>query len=419
MMKFRSLVAVFLIELMALAPAWAQGAGQLAPGQVWGNEGTAQAPASPSHGVDTNTPNAKTSAYAAGATDCGKTITLGGSTFYTLTVGAASGFPATCSIIIANIDAGRGKKITINGVTFPNNNILWPLQTFTLKNEANVWTIINPPGRWKTLSLAAFNVDGAAADNNNDGLGTGATGAFKTINGALSVISLILDDGGQGLTITPKCAGGPPVTYSENLSFPTITGGVVGSGLGGVSPTIIGDTSTPSNCILSGTQTLVGPYPHDWIMRGFQFQNPSGSCVIADAQAWLRLGEMILASCNGTSGNQLSSEDNATIEPMASYSITASASTSMFMTNYGHFNIGASIAVTLVNTPVFPGGFVQGGRNSTCVCNNMAFSGSVGGTSSPRYSADTGAGIFTGSGGSATYFPGNANGTATNPGWYN
>lgn len=369
-------------------------------------------------GVDCNTLNAQTSAYAPATSDCSKTITLGGAAFYALTVAPASGFPATCSFVVANIDSGRGKKIAISGVTFPNNNILWPLQTFTLKNEANAWTIINPPGRWKAQSAAAFNVDGAGA-NTNDGLGTGATGAFQTINGALGVVSSILDANGQGVTITPKCAGGPPVTYTENLTFSAITGAIVGNGLGGVSPTLIGDTTTPSNCILNGAQTLIGPYPHDWIIRGFQFQNSSGSCITADAQTWLRLGEMILASCNGTSGVQLNAEDNATIELMANYSITSSASADMFMTNYGHFNVGANITVTLVNTPVFPGGFVAGGRNATCICNGMTFSGAVGVASSPRYNTDTGGGIFTGSSGSATYFPGNAGGTATTPGWYN
>src|ERR1700728_1359409 len=141
-------------------------------------------PGSP--GVDTNVLNAQTSAYSALSTDCGKTITLAGSAFYALTVGVATGFPATCSIVVANIDSGRGKTMTINGVSFPNSGILWPGQSFTLKNENNVWTVIHPPGRWKNTAAVEFYVD-KLGSNSNDGLASGS-GGFLTISGALSVI---------------------------------------------------------------------------------------------------------------------------------------------------------------------------------------------------------------------------------------
>lgn len=155
-------------------------------------------------GVDCNTLNARTSSYAVQTSDCGKTISLGGNTFYTTTAGAASGFPATCSIVFVNVDAGRGKTISIPGVSLGAVNILWPGQSFLLKNvsNGNVWTAIGLPNRWKLLSPTSIFVDAANGSDTNDGLAPGAGGALQNLSTALSFLCKAVDTQTQGMTFS-------------------------------------------------------------------------------------------------------------------------------------------------------------------------------------------------------------------------
>jgi hypothetical protein len=364
-------------------------------------------------GIDQNILSAKTTGYSLATTDCGKTITLGGSAFYALTVGAASGFPASCSVVVANIDTTRGKTMTINGVTFPNSGILWPLQTFALRNENNTWTIFNPPGRWKLTGSTTFRIDAAGA-NTNDGLATGAGGAFQTINGGLAVIKGVIDANFQAVAFQALCGG---ATYSENIDLPNFVGAFSGGGLGSNTPTLIGDTTTPTNCNLvgnsgAGTVSKTGP-GHDWVVRGFKVTSTgsAGPCIGADAQAWIRLGEMNYGACS----NHLNAQNYAVVEPMANYTVSASpASSHAFTVNGGSIqHVGEQI--TLSGTPNFPGAFAFSIRNSFQNWIGVTFSGSGTG---PRYSCSIGGGIET-NGGGATFLPGNSAGSCANPGWYN
>src|SRR5262249_45132545 len=76
---------------------------------------------------------------------CGKTVALGGSIQYTLTVGAATGFPSRCGMVVMNVDpvpssGGRGKKMAVSGLTFPFNS-LYPGQSFVLLQIGNAWKV--------------------------------------------------------------------------------------------------------------------------------------------------------------------------------------------------------------------------------------------------------------------------------------
>jgi hypothetical protein len=53
--------------------------------------------------------------YTATNRDCGDAIGLGGSAFFTLTVGAAAGYSPQCVLFVLNEDTGRGKTIAISG----------------------------------------------------------------------------------------------------------------------------------------------------------------------------------------------------------------------------------------------------------------------------------------------------------------
>lgn len=138
-------------------------------------------------GLLTGTRLAKTAAYTVLNADDGKTIALGGTAFYTLTFGAASGYDATFSARVVNEDSGRAKYITLSGsISF----YLWPLQSVTVHSQNNVW-YIEGRSRWKlpggALTINTDFVNGSDTLGVADGLATGAV-AFKTVNHALAML---------------------------------------------------------------------------------------------------------------------------------------------------------------------------------------------------------------------------------------
>lgn len=139
--------------------------------------------------VWSNTRLAKIAVYALANADKGKTVCLGGTAFYALTVAAASGFDSDYVVAIYNEDTGRGKSIQINGLS---NFILWPLQCVFLLNLNNVWSVVNKD-RWRVLTTPTFYVDTVSGLNTSDGLGTSGTGSFATVQFAIDNIFANID----------------------------------------------------------------------------------------------------------------------------------------------------------------------------------------------------------------------------------
>jgi hypothetical protein len=370
-----------------------------------------------SAGVDANVLNARTSAYSLQTTDCGKTLSLGGGALYTLTVGAASGFPATCTVVVSNADTGRAKTMTINGVSFPNLGFLWPLQTFTLKNENNVWTIVNPPGRWVLPGSTVFNVS-PSGSNSNDCLGT-TTGACLTINFTSALISQVVDAANQYLQIQLDCSGAPTTYTASNRLKPAYGAPSGNNPSANINPTLTGSTSTPSNCVLtsSGGATLQLIGNSVWNVQGISLANTDGSspCLLIDQQSWLRYNAMIFNSCNGTSGNDIVVEDQSGAEMAGNVTINNNAAMHVYSINQGTF-VWSSGVITC-NGALAITNFTGSSINSAQQWAGVTFSG-CGSVTGNRYSATLGGGVNT-NGGGATFFPGNAGGTATSPGWYN
>jgi phage-related tail fiber protein len=95
-----------------------------------------------------NTRLAKTANYTVANADKGVTLALGGNAFFTVTLNAASGYDANFAITIVNEDAGRGKRISPNGLA---SFILWPKQTVRVFNQNNVWQLDPDQQRWKRI----------------------------------------------------------------------------------------------------------------------------------------------------------------------------------------------------------------------------------------------------------------------------
>lgn len=149
-------------------------------------------------GVWGNIRLSKTAAYAVANADKGSTIALGGSAFYTLTFNAATGYDANFMVMVINEDTGRGKTIACNGLS---NFILWPGQSCFIYNQNNVWKVNPSFQRWKLPSAITLYVD-TAGSNSNDGLATGAGGAFLTIGAAVNTVYQQFDCQSVGVTIS-------------------------------------------------------------------------------------------------------------------------------------------------------------------------------------------------------------------------
>jgi hypothetical protein len=356
----------------------------------------------------TNVRLAKTAAYALANTDKGKTIGLGGSAFYALTLNAASGYDADFVAVLVNEDSGRAKSVVVTGGT---SFTLWPGQVATMFNDNNAWRVLGLPGRYTLTASTTLYCDVVNGNDSNDGLAAGTGNAFKTIQHACDTVINLLDLGGQ-YNLTIQLADG---TYPENVNL----GMYVGRGREGhTGPVAInGDSVTPANVIVqpaSGaafTGSECGMM--EWEIGNLQINTTGGQAVYADAGAWIVLQSGIIFG--GTSSIHMQANDGGFIEVHGNYTIAAGAQTHITAGLNGEVLYKTGLTVTLTGTPAFSVAFAQCQLNGIIEASSVTWSGSATGV---RYTAATGGGIDT-SGGGANYFPGNSAGSATSPGWYN
>jgi hypothetical protein len=157
---------------------------------IW-SDGTSFIRLVPASGISSS----KTTSYTVAQSDANTTISLGGSTGYTVTVPAASGFDPDFQVRLYNSDAGRAKTLAINGYS---NFFLWPNQSVVVQNIGGAWQLYPRKQRWQ-MSSAAFYVDPGGSDS-NDGLTPGS--AMATISNAWTVIR-DQTDGQASINLTP------------------------------------------------------------------------------------------------------------------------------------------------------------------------------------------------------------------------
>ncbi len=184
----------------------------------------------------------KTTSYSVAATDNGQTHLLGGGTGpFTVTVGAASGFPPIFNLHWYNADSS-GKLLNINGITA---FYIYPGQSYTLQNDQTLWTLDPPPlTRWTPPSgaLRIF-VNSSAADNSNDGLATGPSRAFKDLLHAYQFIKSLCD----------TATGTPTIICDPNLTYNVVGGLAINYQVGIGSPLQIqGNTGCVFQCNAGG-----------------------------------------------------------------------------------------------------------------------------------------------------------------------
>lgn len=356
--------------------------------------------------------NARTSAYAAVTGDCGKMITLAGSAFYTLTIGAPGGFALNCFMAVNNLDTTHGKTVAISGIT---TFILWPGQTFSLFNSNGTWVYVTPPpGRWNLTAPVTLNLDSIAGSDSNDGLSTGTS--WLTLQHAWDTVAKNYDT--HGFVVTFLLADGTYASMITNQGF-------VGQ-QGGAGAVIAGNASNPQSVVIKDTG---GNAALDF---GAGSDNASPQVTVQNVY-------LQTAANNGING-------------WGSGTYVALANVYIFSPLFAHVSSAHGAEVSLRSgTTLFA---VSGGMNATAVMNvqqngrwisdspNIQFIGSpnytlatffvanqgmaflAGGTftgtvTGSRFSVQSLGLILTGTGGSATYLPGNAAGTVFTGGIYN
>ncbi|MDE2472658.1 MAG: collagen-like protein [Bradyrhizobium sp.] len=207
-------------------------AGAIGPAGATGPAGTP--------GFLTNTRLAKTTAYTLASGDNGDTVALGGSAFYTLTFGAASGYPTGYGVMVVNEDSGRAKALSISGI---GTVMLWPLQSCIVYAQNSAWQTQGCGARWRFPGNETFYADATNGSDSNDCLAAGTGNACATIGHVLAVIRADADS--QGNTAFVQLADG---TYNESLyEFGDILGG-------SQNIQITGDATTPTNTVVKAVR---------------------------------------------------------------------------------------------------------------------------------------------------------------------
>lgn len=240
--------------------------------------------------------------------------------------------------------------------------------------------------------------------DSNTGLANTAGGAFLTIQKAVDVILGTLDLAGFNVTIQ---VGNGTYTTPIVLTSPQVGAGTI---------TISGDTTTPSNVVISTTNAAclsVSGYGTKLSIQGVKLQTTtSGNGITVTTGGFVTISGNIEYGACVTHQNQIDFGGILKVV-IVSYIISGGSNT--------HWYIGAgglvwaqAITWTLSGTPAFAQAFVLAAGGQLYGINYTVASGSATGT---RYSV-TMNGVVNTNGGGATAFPGNAAGATATGGQY-
>ncbi|MER9533033.1 hypothetical protein NKI89_24950 [Mesorhizobium sp. M0309] len=253
------------------------------------------------------------------------------------------------------------------------------------------------PGREVLTAARTYYVLTTGSDSNT-GLVNTAGGAFLTLQKAVDV-ALTLDIAGFSVTIQ---VGAGTYTAGVALAKPFV-GGLV---------TVLGDATTPANVIISTTSGSCFVLDGGGVrlsISGVKMQTTtSGQCLWASNKAQIYIdGKVDFGACAG--GHMLADSDGQ-IQVNISYNITGGAAKHWWSEAYG-LVVCVGKTITITGTPAFSTAFAYsiGGYINVPV---NTFSGAATGS---RYSVSN-TGVINTNGAGATYLPGNAAGTGTNPG---
>lgn len=328
-------------------------------------------------------------------------------TYYTFTIAMQAG----------SSSIGNGTELFLDLVRYGTNGAGVPtggtIGQFLKKNSGTnfdtVW--VNFPARQPILTSAAdYYVDTALGNDANAGLAPGGA-AFKTIQKAINTVAT-LDVATFGANI--HVADG---TYAEIV---TVNGPWVGSG----TVTLIGNVTTPANCVIDctsfgGAQTsqCIGVQNGASLtVMGFKVRNAAVGAVNVPLLVARFSGTCHFTNMDfGVGGRQVMAASGGQVYADGGYNVTAGASYHWFASLGGGIVVEGR-ALTITGTPAFVAwGF--GGYNGAMVVDSNSYTGAATGK---RFECVAGGGIAELSG-NINALPGNAagtTGTAPALGWY-
>ena len=242
-------------------------------------------------------------------------------------------------------------------------------------------------------------------DGNDSNTGTANTsgGACLTLQGMYNKLLRGYDL--AGYTATIQIGAG---TYNGAfLATAPVPGGLV---------VFIGDTTTPSNVVLSASGANAFEVTNgvcNIALKGVKVTTTSsGSGVRASNGAQLNIYNMDFGACVTY---QIRADYGGQVLPQTSYTISGGASAHWFAGQGGGITV-ASKTVTVTGTPAFSTAFAVAQNLSFMAVTGNTYSGSANATGS-RYNVSGNSIINTG-GQATTVFPGSTNGTTPNGGLY-
>lgn len=318
--------------------------------------------------------------------------------------------PAGWRGLITNSDSSALLLITVgSGANLSgsssNNLLLGPGQhALIFSDGANYW-VQEGGGRTRLGAATNFYIATTGSDTTGNGIASGTP--WLTIQHAINYIANNIDFNGQSVTINVATG-----TYTGSVS-------VTQPWVGGSSVTLLGNTTTPTNCIISTTNANcinVSGYGSSLIVEGFELTTATGGHAINVTSGGMLTvaGNMNFAAISGSQYAHLNCGSEAYIYIASNYTISGGDSSGYHMQCAfgGQINM-TGVTVTVSGTPAF-NTFAVATALGLIEATGDTFSGSATGT---RYVANLN-GVINTSGGGASYFPGNAGGTTATGGQY-
>lgn len=310
---------------------------------------------------------------------------------YSTTAQIAAAYQALDADLTAIAGLSRTRGDLIRGGASAWERVALGTAGYALKSDGTdaVWT----PSREVLTANRTYYVRTDGSDTNN-GLTNSSGGAFLTIANALSVAAA-LDCSIYNVTIQ---------VGAGTWTVPVVLPQMLGSG----TFTLLGDTATPANVIIStaGAAVTADGIRSTWVVAGFKLQTSSGDCILSTNGSLVRYNAINFGTCARA---HVSARSQGAAVAFGATSITGGALIHWNASDLGHI-YDAGFTITLTGTPAFTNAFVQISSGAVVKVNNNTFSGAATG---PRYNVITNA-VCDVNGGGSTYLPGNAaHGTPT------
>lgn len=239
-------------------------------------------------------------------------------------------------------------------------------------------------------------------NDSNTGLAATRAAAFLTIQQAVTVMIGTLDFGGN--TVTVQVANG---TYTGSVTFSTAQ-----TGAGSV--VFTGNTTTPSNCLISTTSAacFTAGGKSSVNIQGFKLTSASSGDLLLANGANISVSGIM--EYGASAGIQIRCAGGGSIMANSAYVISGGATRHYYTPTAGCVLISASNVVTITGVPALSAYFADSDGTATETINGKTFLGSATGT---RYNVTLN-GVMNTAGGGANYLPGNAAGSTATGGQY-